>query len=164
VSVLDGGGAVAAAATIQSVVARDLTLVGLFKILDPSAVLANLQQEGTGIEPRDWDSIGAQGVVKARVTLSGGQLAADFFLYDVAAGNRPVLGRHYTGSTGAARQLAHRFADEVVRHYTGAPGFFSSKIAFSSGRGQSQEYNLALGDRRARSVKRYLERLSRGAG
>lgn len=139
-ALLDGGVAKEAASTIQNVLARDLSLIGLFQILDNKAILANLQQEGLGIEPQSWDSSGAQAVVKARAMLSKGQLAVDFLLYEIAAGGSPVLSRRYSGTTHAARQLAHRFADDIVQHYTNEPGFFTSKIAFSSGRGRSQIY------------------------
>jgi len=132
---LDGGGAAGAARTLTAVMTNDMTLIGLFKVLDPKGFLANLAQEGTGISPQDWISVGAQGVIKARARTAGGKVTVEFYLYDVARGTTPVLQRTYTGgsATRSVRHLAHRFGDDVVKFYTGDRGVFTTKIAFASG-------------------------------
>ncbi len=99
-----------AAAEAAEVVRADLALSGLFELLDPRGFLA---------DP-------AEGLVKARVRRDGQALAADLRLHEVRAG-REVLQR--TLSADGPRALAHRIADELVRHYTGEPGVFRSRIA-----------------------------------
>lgn len=127
--VVDGGGGSKVAKTAQEVMTRDMTLIGLFKVLDPKGFLANLAKEGTGIVPQDWASVGAQGVIKARATSSG----IDFYLYDVGKGATPVLSKSYKGSASKARYLAHKFGDDVVKFYTGERGIFTTRIAFTAG-------------------------------
>lgn len=143
--VLDGGGAAAAAKTATQVMNNDMTLIGLFKVLDPKGFLANLAKEGTGISAQDWVNVGAQGVIKAKATHSGGKVSIAFLLYDLAKGDTPVLKKTYRGgsSTGSVRRLAHKFGDDVVKHYTGIRGIFTTRIAFTSGnrrRGVSNIY------------------------
>ena len=90
--VIDKGGAASAARQATKVLTRDLTLCGMFKVLDPKGFLANLKREGVGIDPTPWQNVGAQGVIKARVQPFGGRrFAIDFFLYDTTKGTRPVL-------------------------------------------------------------------------
>jgi TolB protein len=131
--VLDGGGAGAAAKTLQAVMINDMTLIGLFKVLSPAGFLANLAKEGVGIETAPWINVGAQGVVKAKATAVGGSVSVDFYLYDVGKGSSPVLTKTYKGSAKGARTLAHRFGDDVVKYYTGDRGVFTTKIAFAAG-------------------------------
>lgn len=115
---------------LQRVLSNDLDLVGSFIVLHPKAFLADLEQEGTGIETDKWESVGAQAVVKVRATpRPDGTLRAEWYLYDVASGDRPVLARDYHDRV--PRRLAHRFADDIVRHYTGQPGVFDTRIAFT---------------------------------
>ena len=144
--VLDGGGAAEPARTLQAVMQNDMTLIGLFKVLSPSGFLANLGREGTGIEPQAWINIGAQAVVKAKARLEGGSLVVDFFLYDVGRGANPVVSKTYKGSVKGARQLAHRFGDDVVKQYTGERGVFLTKIAFAAGNPRSKSSQIYVMD------------------
>ena len=118
---------------VHSVLANDLKLIGLFKILNPRGFLADLKREGVGIQPDRWSSVGAQGVVKIHVKRRGADVAIDFYLYEVAKGVRPVLRKTYQGSRKEVRLLTHQFGDDIVKYFTGTPGIFTTKIAFASG-------------------------------
>jgi TolB protein len=144
--VLDGGGAADAARTLAAVMQNDMKLIGLFKVLDPSGFLANLSREGTGIEPQSWVNVGAQAVIKAKARVEGGSLVVDFFLYDVGRGATPTVSKTYKGSAKGARQLAHRFGDDVVKQYTGERGIFQTKIAFAAGSGKSKSSQIYVMD------------------
>ena len=111
---------------IATVSAFDLGVAGVFKVLDPAGFLADLRTEGLGIDPQKWKDAGAYGVVKYRVTAGD----VEFRLYEVAKGASPTLTRTYPRK-GELRQIVHRWCNEVVKHYTGEPGFFGSKIAFT---------------------------------
>lgn len=118
--------------TMTNVLANDLKLIGLFKLLNPKGFLANLKAEGVSINPKDWINVGAQAVVKCRVVRLGRRMQAEWLLYEPGAkGTKAVLHKSYTGRS--ARRLAHRFANEIVRYYTKKPGPFLSRIAFASG-------------------------------
>jgi len=148
-AVQDGGGAKGAAKTATSVMNRDLTLIGLFKVLSPKGFLANLKREGTSIVAQDWINVGAQGVIKAKATATGGKITIAFYLYDVARADKPVLTKSFSGrnNTRTVRRLAHKFGDEVVKFYTGDKrGIFTTKIAFTSGNRRRRTSNIYVMD------------------
>jgi TolB protein len=124
-----------AATEATAVLRADLTLSGLFEVLDPRGYLADPGEglAAPSIKFTRWVSVGAEGLVKARVHAEAGGLVADLRVHDVRGG-RERLAR--TVAAPDARALAHRLADEIIRHYTGEPGPFRSQIvAVRQGRG-----------------------------
>ncbi|HWU89573.1 MAG TPA: hypothetical protein VN253_20065, partial [Kofleriaceae bacterium] len=111
---------------IATVSSFDLSVAGFFKVLDPAGFLSDLKAEGLGVDPQKWKDAGAYGVVKYRVTAGD----VEFRLYEVAKGASASLTKTYSRKDGL-RQIAHRWCNEVVKYYTGEPGFFGSKIAFA---------------------------------
>jgi TolB protein len=124
------------ASTVQQVATFDMQVAGWFKTLEPRSFLADLAQEGLGLEPQKWKDVGAFGVIKYRATSSGNRIELLFRLYEVEKGARPVLERSYRGNRSDARSLTHQFCNEVVKYYTGEDGFFGSRIAFTATRGK----------------------------
>jgi TolB protein len=120
----------ATATTVAEVAAFDLGVAGWFKVLDARSFLADLSAEGLSIDPKKWKEVGAYGVIKYRALSSGRRLILKFMLYEVEKGARPVLEKSYTGTSEDVRKLSHQWCNEVVKYYTGEPGFFGSKIAF----------------------------------
>ncbi len=123
----------------QEVLSRDLALSGFFEVLDPRSFLANVQKEELGIGPDAWRSVNAAGVIKARLTVTGGEMRAQFRLFEVVKGDSPVLSKDYTGPPSDARHLIHRFAADVVKYFTTEDAFFATQIAFSQRSGKAQE-------------------------
>src|SRR5689334_7613135 len=120
----DGDGT--ASREVMTVASFDLNVSGIFKVLDPAGFLADLKAEGLGVDPKKWKDAGAYGVIKYRVTAGD----VEFRLYEVAKGAAPSLTKTYSRRT-ELRQIVHRWCNEVVKYYTGEPGFFGSKIAFA---------------------------------
>jgi TolB protein len=120
-------GDAAAAKEVAQVTSFDLSVAGVFKVLDPASFLADLKTEGLGVEPQKWKDVGAFGVIKYRATGTDIELR----LYEVSKGANPVLTRTYPRK-GDTRTIAHRWCNEVVKYYTGEAGFFGSKIAFTA--------------------------------
>lgn len=143
---IDKGGAAAPAREATTVLTRDMTLIGLFKVLSPKGFLADLRKEGVSIEPQKWIDIGAQGVIKTRVQPLGYGFSIDFFLYDTAKGARPVLAKSYKSRAATVRRLAHRFGDAVVKYFTNERGIFSTRIAFATGEGRSRRSEIVVMD------------------
>lgn len=120
-------GDAAAAREVAQVAAFDLSVAGVFKVLDPQGFLADLKAEGLTIDPQKWKDVGAFGVIKYRATASD----IEFRLYEISKGATSVLHKTYPRK-GDTRTIAHRFCNEVVKYYTGEPGFFGSKIVFTA--------------------------------
>ena len=70
---------------------KDMDITGLFQLLDPASFPAQLQSEGLGFSSALWSQVGAQAVIKMKVT--GGVLEGRLFI--VARGDTPVLSRSY---------------------------------------------------------------------
>lgn len=139
----------AVAREIAQVQAFDLSIAGMFKVLEPQSFLADLKAEGLTIEPQKWKDVGALGVVKYRAT--PGEL--EFRLYEVSKGAAPTLTRTYKRAGAQTRQLVHRWCNEVVKYYTGEPGFFGSRIAFTArGKKSSAIYAMDFDGANAGSV------------
>lgn len=128
-------------AEIPSTIARDLELSGFFEVLDQKGYI---ETPGKCGEPEsttfsDWTVIGAEGLVKGEIDFDGQDLSAKLYLLDVQKGLR-VLAKQYTDAEPEqAKLIAHKFANEIMRYYTGAPGPFGSRISFSSRVGRFKE-------------------------
>ncbi len=122
-------------ARFAEIVARNLTLCGYFKILDPKAYI-----EGpTPIEPAEinfanWATIGAKALTKGTVNATGGGIEVEARIFDVAQ-RIQIGGARYSGNANDLPRIARRFADRVMEYVTGEVGPFDSKIAFISRRG-----------------------------
>ncbi len=128
------GSDAAAAKEVAEVASFDLSIAGVFKVLEPSGFLANLEAEKLEIEPQKWKDVGAYGVIKYRVIATGGSVELEARLYEVSKGATPVLSKTYKGGRKDLRGFVHAWANEVVKYYTGEAGFFGSRIAFVSKR------------------------------
>ncbi len=111
----------------------DLGIVGVFKLLDPRSFLADPKREGlsgASINFADWLNVGAEGLIKVGLHRSGNELTMDCHLFDVASG-KELLHKKYKGRPKAVRTMAHKFADAIVRHFTGSPSIFFTRIVFA---------------------------------
>lgn len=138
----------AASRELAQVAAFDLSVAGVFKVLDPAGFLADLRAEGLSIDPQKWKDVGAFGVVKYRATAG----EVEFRLYEISKGTTAVLTKTYPRK-GEVRPLAHRFCNEIVKYYTGEAGFFGSKIAFTAkGKTSSAIYAMDFDGKNAYAV------------
>jgi TolB protein len=127
-----------AAREIAQVEAFDLGVAGVFKVLDPQGFLADLKAEGLTIDPPKWKDVGAFGVIKYKATASD----IEFRLFEISKGTTAVLTKTYPRK-GDTRSIVHRWCNEVVKYYTGEPGFFGSKIVFTA-KGKSSSTIYAM--------------------
>ena len=102
---------------------NDLGNTGLFRLIDggPSdATLATVPE---------WSRLGADVVSVGRVEKGlFGRVQFSGELVDVTTG-RTVYAKKFL-LDGGTRRLAHRWADEIVRYFTGQPGIAASRIVF----------------------------------
>lgn len=125
---------------IPTTIRRDLDVSGFFEVLDPKGYLETAGKcgapEATAFS--DWTVIGSEGLVKGLIAVRGSRIKAQLFLLDVQKQER-VLAKEYEGDLSQARKIAHRFANDIVKYYTGFPGVFGTEIAFSSRVGRFKE-------------------------
>jgi TolB protein len=121
----------AAAREVAEVASFDMAVAGFFKVLDPKSFLADLNAEKLSIDPQKWKDVGAFGVMKYKVAVSGDNLEFEAKLFEVSKGNVTSLGKFFRGKRGDLRKFVHMWCNEMVKFYTGEMGFFGSKIAFT---------------------------------
>lgn len=139
------GGDPATGAVVHEVASFDMKVAGWFHPMDGSTYPGNPANEGpSNIDAEKWKASGAYGVMKYRTTVTGGRVTIDFRLYEVQKGDRPVLSRTYKGSTNDLRRLTHMWCNEVVKYYTGEPGFFGSQLTFATKTGKRGEKVMVM--------------------
>ena len=128
------------AVEIPGTMRRDLDVSGFFEVLDPKGYIESAGKcgapEATAFS--DWTAIGSEGLVKGKVTVSDSRVTAQLYLLDVQK-QQVVLAKEYQGNVAQARMIAHRFANDILKYYTGYPGVFGTEIAFSSRIGRFKE-------------------------
>lgn len=81
---------------------------------------------------------GANFRVRGTVAMAGGDLSLQGLLDALPGGSR-VFSREYRTKPEWYREVAHRFADDIVRHLTDYPGVARTRIAFASNRTGNKE-------------------------
>jgi TolB protein len=126
---------------VPRIMSRDLDLSGYFEVLDPNAYI---ETPGKCVGPdkgayADWSVIGAEGLVRGVIDVRpNGRLRLQMFLHDVQR-QAVVLGKEYEGDETQIPRIAHKFANEIMKFFTGEAGVFGSQIAFSSRVGRFKE-------------------------
>ena len=120
-----GLGAPEVAGQVQAVLAQDFERSGLFKLLDPNSFLAAPNEPFDKVDFAQWQATGAAALVKLSCEAAA-EPRCDLRLYDVQRGASVLR----VSAHGSLRQIAHRFADEVVKFFTQEPGVFQTRIAF----------------------------------
>lgn len=134
-------------ADISRIVSDDLERSGLFKPLDPKAFVQTPEQVGTAPRFADWRLINAQALVSGAVSTQGGQIRAEFRLWDVF-GEAQIEGMVLSSDQSGIRRLAHKIADAIYKSLTSEDGYFDTQIVFvaESGPADNRRKQLALMD------------------
>lgn len=119
------------------VLAGDLEISGLFRVIDPSAYIDGVPPGPLGpqgVNFLNWRQIGAHGLLLGRYERSGGELMVEVAFFDVPGGTM-LGGKRFRGPQAEVARMAHRTADVILEFTTGILGPFDSRIAFVSNRG-----------------------------
>jgi TolB protein len=129
-----------AAKQIPSIIAKDLDLSGYFEVINPNAYIETPGKCGgqDSIVYSDWSPLKADGVVRGVVKGGSDNISVQLYLHDVGK-QTVVMGKEYTGSSSDIARIAHKFANELMRYYTGEYGPFGTKVAFSTKVGRFKE-------------------------
>lgn len=117
---------------IPAVISKDLDLSGYFEIQDPKSYIETPGKCGPpeSTTYSDWTVLGTEGLIKGQVSVDArGRVRSQMYLLDVQK-QSVVLAKQYEGDLSQVKLMAHKFANEVMRFYTGFPGVFGSEIAF----------------------------------
>lgn len=145
-------------AEVARIVAQDLKTSGYFAPVDPSAHLDKVVGADQMPNWNNWRPLNIQALVAGTVTEQGGQVVAQFRVWD-AVGGQQLVGQQFSTSRDNIRRLAHIVADAAYSQLTGFKGMFDSRIAFvdESGPKNARVKRLAIMDWDGQGV-RYLTR------
>ncbi len=146
------------AESITGIVNADLGRSGLFKPIERAAFIERIVNIDVPPNFRDWRVINAEALVVGRVTEGGGQVSAQFRLWDVFTG-RELRGEAYSTSSDNWRRIGHMIADAIYERLTGERGYFDSQIVFTeeSGPKNKRVKRLAIMDQDGQNLH-YLTR------
>lgn len=130
-----------AAKEVAEVISRDLYLSGIFEVLNSASYIEQPGKCGQDFAYSDWSVIGSEGLVKGEIVTRGDQISIKLYLHDVQR-RQVVLGKEYNGEASFARQIAHKFANEILKYFTGKAGVFGSQIIFSTKIGRFKELSI----------------------
>ena len=139
IAIPDLQGNAALGSQAAAVLRTDLSLISLFKVLDPAGFVADLKAEGLGIVAASWQSVGAQGVIKGDVRQTGSAVSVTMQFFEIARGTQPTLKRTYNGNVSELRNYMHNFANEVVKLLTGQASAFGTKLVFARRQGPGRK-------------------------
>ncbi|RME59439.1 MAG: hypothetical protein D6780_05100 [Candidatus Dadabacteria bacterium] len=127
---------------ITEVLIKDLKVSGYFEVLNPNMYLETQEcKDENRFAYSDWSVIGADGLIKGSIKTAGSQIVVRLFLHDVAL-RKVVLGKEYRATALKYPEIAHRFANAVMKFFTGESGVFGTKIVFSGRVGRFKELFL----------------------
>ncbi len=124
---------------------NDLRYAGIFDVVSKSMIPTAMPGTPQEINMAQWSAAPSNAgyVAFGALTASGGHLTVQGYLYNTAQGqpNPQVLGKQYGGEATAesSRQIAHRFADEIIQQLGGVAGIAETKIYYVSSRGGDKE-------------------------
>lgn len=125
----------------QETLHNDLLMSGIFALADPRSFLSDAARPGLSsadVDFAQWRILAVDALVKSAYSVSGNELVLDARLYDVPSGSL-LDGRRYRGRPGDERQMAHAFADQILKVLGGAEGAFAGRILFVGKKGGEKE-------------------------
>jgi TolB protein len=131
--------------TFDTTLYSDLASAGIFDIVSKSLMPQSTPGTPAEITLQQWsaDPASAAMVAFGNFGVQGGRLIANGFLFDAKNNQYPqVLAKQYNEdpSEDSARQIAHRFADEIIfRLGGGIPGIAETKIYYVKMGGGNKE-------------------------
>lgn len=122
----------------------DLTNAGVFDMVSKSMSPPVTPGSPKEIQLDQWSAApaNAQMVAFGTFGVAGGQIAVQGYLFDTRNAQSPqVMGKQYTDTASPenAREIAHRFADEIILRLTGINGIAETKIYYVVGHGMHSE-------------------------
>jgi TolB protein len=128
----------------DTTLANDLENAGIFDIVSKSMQPAVQPGSPGEINLAQWSAApsSAAYVAFGSLSVNGSQISVSGFLDDAKNTQYPqVLAKQYNdaASPDAARQIAHRFADEIILRLGGTPGIAETKIYYVHAGGGNKE-------------------------
>ncbi|HEU0202718.1 MAG TPA: Tol-Pal system beta propeller repeat protein TolB [Burkholderiaceae bacterium] len=127
---------------VDAIVRADLERSGVFRLVEAGA---DALPESAPVNLQLWKASGADALVVGSIhRLADGRFDVRFRLYD-AVKQQQVDALAFVSTPADLRLTAHRIADRIYEKLTGAPGVFSTRIAYVVQLGKNA-YELQIAD------------------
>lgn len=135
-------GAQKVGAELFNVIINNLTVSGYFQFMPQSAFVEDTSKTGLRPAPADpngfrfqsWTALSTDFLIRGGFSVAGGKINLEIYVYHVPKADL-VMGKKYSGPAGSARQMAHKFSNDLLKALTDKEGPFLSRIVVSSDRG-----------------------------
>ena len=145
IAVVPPSGTPSGSKQVVEIASRDLMLSSLFKVLKPASFLEKKDKAASAISEDAWTVVGAQGVIKGDIKITGAEFQLKLYLFEVVKGSTPVLHKSYSGKLTKIRGSVHNFVNLVIKHFTGVKGIFGSRILFAKKTGVKRKDIFKVG-------------------
>ena len=119
--------------TVPDAVRKDLSLTGMFNILDKKSFLETNPPDNTAptanIRFSDWATIGADYLLRGNVTQNDKEIFMEIYLFDVTRGEI-IFQKKYNEEINKIKTLSRAIASDILLALTGDEGDFNTNIAF----------------------------------
>ena len=122
-----------AAQEFEETLRADLEGSGIFLVQGPQQLAVLSLTGDRAADAELYRSLGNEILVETTASTEGDRLVVEGKVTQLE-GQLFILGKRYRGSYVVARRMAHTFADEIIRNFTGRSGLTLTSIAFSSDR------------------------------
>jgi TolB protein len=141
--------AVDSGVTVSDDVKKDLTLTGIFNILNKKSFLEEKDSVAATtvgkIRFPDWMAIGADYLLQGNITQSDKEIIADGYLFDVTRGEL-IFNKRYHAEVNKLKEISRAIAADILVALTGNEGDFNTKIAFVSKKGPKSDIQIVSYD------------------
>lgn len=130
------------AVELRNLLISDLKASGIFNMI-PEERYGWIEHSINGSPNFEgWMSVEAESLVTGSFDMSNGNIVFEGRVFDTKSKQMRV-GRRYRGDADQLRLIAHTFANEILRQFTGKKGFFNTQIVFVSDRTKHKELYIA---------------------
>ena len=127
--------------TLYNTIFNDLDISSYFRFIKQEAFLENTKEtslkpypgDPKGFKFENWRKISTEFLIRGGYRISGDKLTFEVFVYHVPQA-KLVLGKTYEAPKKEARNVAHSFANDLIKRLTGKEGMFLSQIVVASDR------------------------------
>ncbi len=124
-------GSIDIARSFHTILINDLTISGLFEIVEPATFPRWQPTEHLPHDDyRKWLDTGAEALVWGNVLREGNRTSVNFWFLDLI--ERELTTGRYSGDVGRLRTIIHHLGNEIIRQVTGERGILETQIAYVS--------------------------------
>ena len=125
--------------TSRSVVKRDLDLVGLYTVVEESAMPAGPFAHDTEVDPKVWQAKGIAYLVRVYATGGPAKFSVVGEAWVLSKGKDALFSEKMDATTTDVRLVGHKMTDAILGAITGRKGGFASRMAFSGKTGKGRQ-------------------------